>query len=181
MQIQEILQSLSNPKMFSCTNWPKLCWHGQPQLAGPNHGQFPFIFQLDMSAARRRLKSSRSLSCTSAHPTMVTLVNVMVMNGWPSSLSFHVNQPPHSWDKSYFRLWPWNSKVKIMGVVKGQGHTIGPVSYDRSISKFDLETSKVKVMSEVKGQDHILYPVSNQCTSFSFTSIRPTIPEIWPK
>ena len=71
-----------------------------------------------------------------------------------------------------------------MGVVKGQGHTIGPVSYwltsfsfhinqtnhswDRAVSKFDLETSKVKVMSEVKGQGHILYPVSNQCTSFSF-------------
>ena len=71
-----------------------------------------------------------------------------------------------------------------MGVVKGQGHTIGPVSYqltsflfhinqtnnsgDRAILKFDLETSKVKVMSEVKGQCHILYPVSNQYTSFSF-------------
>ena len=54
-----------------------------------------------------------------------------------------------------------------MGVVKGQGHTVGPVSYyrdsflfpinqtnnswDTAISKFDLETSKVKVMSEVKG------------------------------
>ena len=74
-----------------------------------------------------------------------------------------------------------------MGVVKGQGHTIGPVSYrltsfsfninqtnnsgDRAISKF--ETSNVKVMSEVKGQGHILYPVSNQCTSFSF-HINPT-------
>ena len=76
-----------------------------------------------------------------------------------------------------------------MSVVKGQGHTIGPVSYqlasfsfninqtknsgDRAISKFDLETSKVKVKSEVKGQGHILYPVSNQCTSFSF-HINPT-------
>ena len=71
-----------------------------------------------------------------------------------------------------------------MGVVKGQGHTIGLVSYqltsfsfhinqtnnsgDTAIFKFDLETSKVKVMSEAKGQGHILYPVSNQCTSFSF-------------
>ena len=75
-----------------------------------------------------------------------------------------------------------NSKVKVMGVVKGQGHTIGPASYqltsfsfhsnqtnnsaDRAILKFDLETSKV--MSEVKGQGHILYPVSNQCNSFLF-------------
>ena len=71
-----------------------------------------------------------------------------------------------------------------MGVVKGQGHTIGPVSYeltslsfhinqtnnsgDRAILKFDLETSKLKVMGEVKGQGHILYPVSNQCISLSF-------------
>ena len=85
---------------------------------------------------------------------------------------------------SNFRLWPWNSKVKVMGVVKGQCHTVGPVSHqltsfsfhinqtnnswDTAISKFDLETSKVKVMSEVKGQGHILYPVSNRCTSFSF-------------
>ena len=30
---------------------------------------------------------------------------------------------------SYFRLWPWNSKVKVMGVVKRQGYTVGPVSY----------------------------------------------------
>ena len=68
-----------------------------------------------------------------------------------------------------------------MSVVKGQGHTIVPVSDllpsfsfhinqannsgDWAISKFDLETSKVKVMSEIKGQGHILYPVSNQCAS----------------
>ena len=75
----------------------------------------------------------------------------------------------------------WNSPQQ-KGVVKGQCHTVDPVSYqltsfsfhinqtnnswDTAISKFDLETSKV--MSEVKGQGHILYPVSNRCTSFSF-------------
>ena len=85
---------------------------------------------------------------------------------------------------SNFRLWPWNSKVKVIGVAKRQCRTVGLVSYqltsfsfhinqtnnswDRAISKFDLETSKVKVMSEVKGQGDILYPVSNRCTSFSF-------------
>ena len=62
-----------------------------------------------------------------------------------------------------------------MGVVKGQGHTIDPVSYqltsfsfhinqtnnsgDRAILKFDLETSKVKVMSEVKGQSYIVQSI----------------------
>ena len=71
-----------------------------------------------------------------------------------------------------------------MSVVKGQVHTIGPVSYqftsfsfhinqinnswERAISQFDLETFKVKVMSEVKGQGHRLCPVSNQCTSYRF-------------
>ena len=101
---------------------------------------------------------------------------------------------------SYFRLWPWifNSRVNVMGVVKGQGHTIGPVSYqftsfsfhinqtnnswDRAISKFYLATSKVKVMSEVKGQKVTYctqYPTD--ALPFRFTSIRPSIPEIWPK
>ena len=41
---------------------------------------------------------TRSLSGTSAHSTMVTLVNIMVMNGWLTSFSFHVNRPSHSWD-----------------------------------------------------------------------------------
>ena len=50
--------------------------------------------QLDMSMARQHLKSPRSLPGTSAHPTMVTLVNIMVMNGWLTSFLFHVNQPP---------------------------------------------------------------------------------------
>ena len=57
-------------------------------------------FELDMLTARRRLKSPRSVSGTSAHPTMVTLVNITVMNGWLTSLKLHVNRPPHSsrWD-----------------------------------------------------------------------------------
>ena len=47
-----------------------------------------------MSTARQRLKSPRSLFAT-----MVTLVNIMVMNGWLISFSFQVNRPSHSWDK----------------------------------------------------------------------------------
>ena len=58
------------------------------------------VWQPDMSTARQRLKSPQSLSSTSAHLTMVTLVNIMVMNGWLTSFSFHVNQPSHSWDKA---------------------------------------------------------------------------------
>ena len=68
------------------------------------------------------------------------------------------------------------------GLVKGQGHAVGPVSYlfasfslhinqtnnsrDTAISKFDHEKSKV--MSEVKGQGHIAYTASNWCSSFLF-------------
>ena len=145
-----------------------------------------YLLKLDMSTARRRLKSSRSLSGTSAHHIMVTLVNIMVMNWWLTSFSLFIScqSAPPFLRYSKIRLWPWNSKVKVMGVVKEQCHTVSPVSYqltsfsfhidqtnnswDTAISKFDLETSKVKVMSEVKGQGHILYPVSNRCTSFSF-------------
>ena len=137
-----------------------------------------------MSTARRRLKSPRSLSGTSAHHTMVTLVNITVMNGWPRSFSFFVNRPPHSWDKAISdsdletprsRSWVW-PKGKV--IQSAQYHinslpfhftSIKPTIPEiRAISKFDLETSKVKVMSEVKGQGQILYPVSDECTSFSF-------------
>ena len=30
--------------------------------------------------------------------------------------------------QSYFRLWPWYSKVKVMGVAKGQGHELNCIS-----------------------------------------------------
>ena len=52
---------------------------------------------LDMSTVCRRQESPRLLSGTSAHPTMVTLVNII--NGWLTSFSFHVNRPSNSWDK----------------------------------------------------------------------------------
>ena len=143
-------------------------------------------WQLDMSTARRRLKSPQSLFGTSAHPTMVTLVNIMVMNRWLTSFPFHVNRLSHSWDKAISdsdlqistprsRSWVW-SKGKVIQSAQYHINSL-PFSFqinqtnnswDRAISKFDLEISKVKVMSEVKGQGHILYPVSNQCTSFSF-------------
>ena len=146
-----------------------------------------------MWTAGRRLKSPQSLSGTSTHPTMVTIVNIMVMNGWLAYFSFHVSRPSHSWDKAISdsdleiltprsRSLVW-SKGKV--IQSAQYHiNMYPVSnqrtsfsfhinqtnnsWNRAISKFDLETSKVKVMSEVKGEGHMLYPVSNRCTSFSF-------------
>ena len=107
-----------------------------------------------MLTARQRLKSPQSLSGTSSYTTMVTLVNIMVMNGWLASLSFQVNQPSHSWDKA----------------ISGSDLEI---STPRSRS---WVWSKGKVI--LSAQYHINWP------RFHFTSIRPTIPEsyfeIWP-
>ena len=138
-----------------------------------------------MSTAHRCLKSHRSLSGTSAHPTMVTLVNIMVMNGWLRSFSFHVNRPPDSWDKAISdsdletprsRSWVW-SKGKV--IQSAQYHinslpfhftSIRPTIPEIELFRyFTLKHSRSRswVSSKVN-QGHILYPVSNQCTSFSF-------------
>ena len=136
-----------------------------------------------MSTARQRLKSPRSLSSTSAHHIMVTLVNIMVMNWWLTSFSFHVNRPPHSWDTAISdsdletpksTSWVWSRAMSYSRPVSYQLTSFSfhinqtNNSWDTAISKFDLERSKVKVTSEVKGQGHMLYPVSNRCTSFLF-------------
>ena len=77
-----------------------------------------------MSMARQHLKSPQSLSSTSAHPTMITLVNIMVMNGWLTFFSFHVNRPSHSWDKAIweFDLETPRSRSWVLGKV-GQSWT----------------------------------------------------------
>ena len=138
-----------------------------------------------MSTARRRLKSPQSLSDTSAHHTMATLVNIMVMNDDSHPFrSMSISRPIAEIKLFQNLTLKFQLQGQVMGVVEGQGHTIGPVSYqltsfsfhmnqtnnswDRAVSKFDIETSKVKVLSDVKGYGHILYPVSNWCTSFSF-------------
>ena len=139
-----------------------------------------------MSTARRRLKSPQSLSGTSTHPTMVTPVNIMVMNVDDShpfrsmsishpipgiklfqtlTLKFQLQGQGHGCGQRA-RSYNWHSIILTNFVSFHINQTNN--SWERAISKFDLETSKVKVMSEVKGQGHILCPVSNQCTSFSF-------------
>ena len=140
--IQSCSSSSENRKIFLFWNFNEICSCG-------------FSQQLDMSTLRRRLKSPQSLSGTSAHPTMVTLVNIMVMNGWLASFSFHVNRPSHSWDKAIS-----DSDLEI--------------STPRSRS---WVWSKGKVIQSA--QYHINW------LRFHFTSIRPTIPEIelfrnWP-
>ena len=150
-----------------------------------------------MSTARRRLKSPRSLSGKSAHPTMVTQVNIMVMNGWLASFSFTVNRPPHSWDKAISdydletprsRSWVW-SKGKV--IQSAQYHINSLPLHFTSIRSTILEIelfrnltlkhprSRSWMRSKVKVTYCTQYPTN--ALPFRFTSIGPTIPEIWPK
>ena len=152
-----------------------------------------------MSTACRRLKSPQSLSGTYAHPTMVTLVNIMVMNGWLTSFSFHVNRPSHSWDKAFpdsdleistpkSTSWVW-SKGKV--IQSAQYHINSPrfhfISIRPTIPEIELfrnltlkyPWSRSWVRSKVKVTYCTQYPTDT--LPFRMTSIGPTIPEIWPK
>ena len=92
---------------------------------------------------------------TSAHPIMVTLVNIMVMNGWLTPISFHVNRPSHFWDKGISDSDLETSKIKVMSEVKGQGHISYPVSnqctpFSLHIKMmFDLEKTRFVVIGWV--------------------------------
>ena len=179
------LQSGNNSGQNFCHVWP---WNLKDDLE-----------KLDMSTARRRLKSPQSPSGTSPHPTMVTLVNIMVMNGWLASFSFHVNWPSHSWDKAISdsdleispprsRSWVWsNSKV----IQLAQYHinslrfhftSIRPTIPEKKLFRnltLKHPRSRSWVRSKVKVTYYAQYPTD--APLFRFTSIGPTIPEICPK
>ena len=153
--------------------------------------------KLDMSTARRRLKSPRSLSGTSAHLTMVTEVNIMVMNGWLTSFSFIVNRLPHSWDKAISdsdletprsRSWVW-SRGKVIQLAQYHINslpfhltlirsTILQIELFRNLT-LKHPRSRSWGRSKVKVTYCTQYPTN--ALPFRFTSIGPTIPEIWPK
>ena len=150
-----------------------------------------------MSTARRRLKSLQSLSGTSAHLTMVTQVDIMVMNGWLTSFSFIVNRPPQSWDKaisdsdietpmSRSRVW---SKGKV--IQSAQYHinslpfhftSIRPTIPEIELFR-NLTLKHPRSRSWVKSKVNVIYCTQypTNALPFRFTSIGPTIPEIWPK
>ena len=85
-----------------------------------------------------------------------------------TSLSFHVKRPSQSWVTTFFKIWPWKSRVKVMGGVTVQSHNVGLTSYrftsllfhvnrpshswDTVFSKFDLENqgSRSWVRSQFK-------------------------------
>ena len=150
-----------------------------------------------MSTTRRRLKSPRSLFGTSDRPTMVTLVNILVMNAWLTSFSFHVNQLFHSWDKAISASDLDTPKVKVMSVVKGK--VIQSAQYPINLLPFHFTSitptvpeiqlflnltlkhprSRSRVRSKIKVTYYTRYPTD--ALPFRFTSIGPTIPEIWSK
>ena len=128
---------------------------------------------------------------------IVTLVNIMVMNGWLISFSFHVNWPTHSWDKAISdsdletprsRSWVW-SKAKSYNqpcILLISFPFISHQSDQQFLrySYFEIWSWNIQGQchewgSKVKVTYYTQYPTN--ALHFHFTSIGPTIPEIWPK
>ena len=144
----------------------------------------------------RRLKSPRPLSGASAHPTMVTLVNIMVMNGWLTSFSFHFSQQSHSRDKAISnpdletprsRSWVW-SQGKVIQSAKylidslpfyftSTRPTIPEIQLFRNLT---LKHPRLRswVRSKIMVTYYTQYPTD--AFTFRFTSIGTIIPKIWP-
>ena len=131
--------------------------------------------------------SPRSLSGTSAQPTMVTLVNIMVMNEWLRSFLFHVNRPPHSWDKDISdsdletlrsRSWVW-SKGKVIQSAHYHINSL-PLHFTSirpTIPEIKLFWNlRSWARSKVKVTYCTQYPTN--ALPFCLTSIGPIIPEI---
>ena len=41
----------------------------------------------------------------------------------------------------YFKIWPWKYKVKVMGVIKGQGHLVCPASKPFNFFSFQFNAN----------------------------------------
>ena len=85
---------------------------------------------------------------------------------------------------SFFKIWPWKSKVKVIA----QGHIVGPTSYRLTSVSFHVNWPipeiqhfqiwpwkfNVKVMGEVKVQSYKVCHTSYRFTSLSFRVNRPS-------
>ena len=166
-----------------------------------------------MSTARRRVKSPRSLSGTSAHPTMVTQVNIMNyyplfrVRSWNTGMrcmSFYILMVMNGWLTSFSSLSIGRPipEIKLFQTLilklQGQGHGCGQrarsynrpsiilthflfISYDSDqFRNLTLKhpRSRSWVRSKIKVTYCIQYPTN--ALPIRFTSIGPTIPEIWP-
>ena len=169
-------------------------WDVSMEVYGCNHW---LNLKLDMSTACRRLKSPQSLSGTSAHPTMVILVNIMVMNGWLASFSFHVIGHPIPEIKLFQTL-----TLKPQGQVHRCGQRARSSSQpsitlthflfishqsDQQFlrySYFEIWPWNIQGQGHEWGQrskTHIISSIQPMHFLFYFSWIGPTIPEIWPK
>ena len=91
---------------------------------------------------------------------------------------------------SDFKIWPWKSKVDVMGEVKICSHNVNPTiyrltsllflvnrpshSWDTIFFKIWPWKSKVKVMCEVNVESHNLSPTFYRLTSLSFHVNKPS-------
>ena len=139
---------------------------------------------VDMSTARQHLKSPSSLSGTSAHPTMVTLVNIMPPHSWDLAISDSGLETPRS------RSWVW-SRGNV--VQSAQCHinsllfhftsirpTIPEIQLFRNLT-LKHPRSRSWVRSKVKVTYYTQYQTDALPFRFTSMTIRPIIPEIWPK
>ena len=113
--------------------------------------------KLDESTARRQLKSPRSLSGRSIHLTLVTKWSWSWMTYCHPLCKMSIGPPILRY--SYFKIWPRRSMVKVMCVVKRQGH-VWPTKF------------KVKVMVKVRPIGHIWGLEFNRYVCFSFRGNR---------
>ena len=157
------------------------------------------LIELDESTARRQLKSPQSLPGRSIHLTLVTKWSW----SWSWMTYCHLlcamSISPPILRYNYFKIWPWKSMVKVICVVKGQGH-IWPSKFkgqgysqvqthwshlrpgvSRQSDHFWLRynkfyiwpwKSKVKVMAKVKPDGHIWALKFNRYVCFSFRGNR---------
>ena len=79
---------------------------------------------------------------------------------------------------SNFKIWPWISKVKVMGEVNVESHNIGHPNPKNDFFKIWPWKSKVKVMVEVKVESHKVGVTSYRLTSLLFNVNQPSHPEI---
>ena len=79
-------------------------------------------YQLDDSMAHRQLKSPQSLPGRSIPLTLVTKWSWSLPWMTYCHLLCAMSISPPILRYNYFKIWPWKSMVKVICVVKGQGH-----------------------------------------------------------
>ena len=111
------MQRATHYLQYEHANWPS-----DGQTCTIQNWSTRVLLQLDESTARRQLKSPQSLPGRSIHMTLVT------KRSWSWSwmtychLLCAMSISPPILRYNYFKIGPWKSMVKVICVVKGQGH-----------------------------------------------------------